>query len=153
MIQYSPSLSCTYTMPKPPYMNIVAHDIPMQQISIKIPRLRPPLLFRRCDSKIGGGWGYIDFHCRTHIFWRWRRTRDNRTNTQTKKPQSAQRTEDTETTTLCSLCTLWLIILTLIYLSRINVDINPQIHIFRLLWRAGACRCDPQSAKICVICG
>jgi hypothetical protein len=36
-------------------IKIAAHDIPMQPISIKIPRLRPPLLSRRCDSRIWKG--------------------------------------------------------------------------------------------------
>jgi hypothetical protein len=38
-------------------IKIMAHAIPMQPISIKIPRLRPPLPSRRCDSKIGEGLG------------------------------------------------------------------------------------------------
>jgi hypothetical protein len=34
-------------------IKITAHGIPMQPISIKIPRLRPPLLSRRWDSRMG----------------------------------------------------------------------------------------------------
>jgi len=36
------------------FIKIAAHAIPMQPISIKIPRRRPPLPSRKCDCEMSG---------------------------------------------------------------------------------------------------